>query len=173
MKTHHWGLEEATLSASPKNFNATLELQAAVSNTEKLEELSGRKELFSMPVPDLGFEIPHLCKLGVTLAYQIGFSTKLLGSATVFFGATSSLPDDAVITVDIKEQKISSHKGFENTAFLPIYDVTGLSSTVKFAAFTQADIAFGLEIEGIDKSDIELNLKLPQLASTINAGYSK
>ena len=173
METHHWKLEEATFSASPKNFNATLEVKAVVTNTEKVEELSGKEELWSMPVPELGFEIPHLCKVGLTLAYQVGFSTKLMGSATVVFGATSSLPDDAIITVDLKDHEKTSHSGFDGAALLPVFDIPALSSSVKFALYTQADMAFGIQLEKIGKLDAELNLKIPQLSTTINAGFSK
>ena len=173
METHHWKLKVATVSVSPKNFNATLELQAVVTYVEKIEPLSGTKELYSAPVPDLGFEIPHLCKLGVTVAYQIGFKTLLMGSATVVLGATSSLPDDAILTVDLLDHERSSSVGFENAALRPIYDVSALSSTVKFSVFTQADLAFGLEINEVGKADVELNLKLPQVSTTINGGYRK
>lgn len=144
-----------------------------VTNTEKLEDISGKKELWSMAVPDLGIDIPHILKLGVTLAYQIGFQTKLLGSATFVLGATSSLPDDAIITLDLMDHEKSSASGFEGAALIPIFDATALSTSVQVAVFTQADIAFGIEIEGYDKADIELNLKIPQLSTTLTAGFSK
>lgn len=174
METHHWHLEVATLSFSPKGFNATMELQAAITYPEKVEDLSAKKELFSYPVPDLGFEIKHLLDVGVTLHYQIGFSTKLMGSTTVVFGATSSLPDDAVIEIDVLDRDKVQHRGFEGAALEPIFDVSALSASVKFAVFTQADIAFGIDIKHTDeKADVELSLKIPQLATTILAGYSK
>lgn len=160
------------MSASPKAFNATMELQAKVTNTEKIDTLSDKKDLFSVPVPDLGFEIPHFLKLGVTLAYQIGFSTKIAGSATVVLGATSSLPDDAIVTVDLIENDKCSWSGFEGAALEPVFDVTALSGTVQFAVFTQADIRFGIDIHK-EKAGVELNLKLPQLSTTYAAGYSK
>ncbi|KAF6217447.1 hypothetical protein HO133_006917 [Letharia lupina] len=176
-ETHHWDVEEATLSASPKAFNATVELQAKITRTDKLDKLSDKIEekadLFSMPVPDLGIEIPKVLKLGLTLSYQIGFSTKVAGSATFVLGATTSLPDDAIITVDLKDLQKSSWTGFEGAALVPIFDVTELSASVKFAVFTQVDLAFGIDIIGHDSLDVELNLKIPQLSTNFAAGYKE
>lgn len=166
-------MQEATLSASPKGLNATMELQAKVTRTDKLDEYSNKKELASMAVPELGIDIPHVLKLGVTLAYQIGYSTKVMGSATVILGATSSLPDDAIITIDLIDPDKSSWSGFEGAALVPIFDVTELSASVQFAVFSQADMSFGIEIPEHAKADVELNLKLPQLSTTYAAGYSK
>ena len=173
METHHFRLQEGTVRVSPRGFNATMELQAAITWTEKVQDLSGKKDLFSFPVPDLGFEIPHLCKVGVTLNYQIGFSTKFMQSETIVFGATASLPDDAVLTIDLQNRDKATHSGFENAVFRPILDLKSMTSTVKFAVFTQADISFGIDLKWIERADVELSLKIPQLATTIAAGYSK
>lgn len=173
MKTHHYMLIEESLSLRPKGFNATMELQAQITNTEKVEEWSHKKELWVFPVPDLGFAIQHLGEIGLTLAYQIGYSTKVSGSATVVFGATSSLPDDAVISINLKDHEKSSHRGLDGYVLQPILDVKAITGTVKFAVFTQADIRFGIDLEKIGRSDVELNLKIPQLSKTISAGYSK
>ena len=161
------------MSFQPKNFNATMELQAAITDVEKIEMLSDKKELYSEPVPDLGFEIKHLCEVGVILKYQIGYSTKFLGSTTIVFGATSSLPDDAVFTIDLLDRDKFSHSGFEGHALHPIFDVKAATNALKFAVYTQADIVFGIKLNKIGKLDLELNLKIPQLSATVQAGYSK
>ncbi|KAL9063938.1 MAG: hypothetical protein Q9161_009191 [Pseudevernia consocians] len=150
-----------------------MELQAKVTRTDKLDTFSDKKELASMAVPELGIDIPKILKFGVTLAYQIGYSTKLMGSATVILGATSSLPDGAIITIDLKDPDKSSWSGFEDAALVPIFDVTDLSASVQFAVFTQADMSFGIEIPEHAKADVELNLKLPQLSATYAAGYKE
>ena len=150
-----------------------MELQAQVTYNYDVAPLSGKIELFSMPVPDLGFEIKHLCKFGVTLAYQIAFQTKLLGSATLVFGATSSLPDDAIISIDLKNHDNTTRTGFEGAALHPVFDITALTSSLKFAVFTQADIAFGIDLHKVGKLDVELNLKIPQLSYIANAGFRK
>ena len=173
METHHWKMLEGTLSVSPKKFNATMKLQVQATDTEKIEELSDKKELWNYPVPDLGFEIKHLCTVGVVLQYQIGYSTKVLGSDTFVFGATSSLPDDAVFNIDLKDHDRSFQRGFKRYALHPIFDIKAISDSVKFAVYTQADVVIGIELEKIGKVGVELNLKIPQLSTTVNAGYSK
>ena len=182
-KTHHWHLEDATLSLSPKGFNTTMVLQAKMTYTEKIGKFSDAKksedtkDLFSVPVPDLGFEIPKVLKLGLTLSYQIGYSTKVAGSGTVKLGATASLPDNAVAIADLKgaldHEDKSTWSGWEGARLEPIFDVTELQATAQFAVFTQIDLAFGIEITKKDKLAAELNLKIPQLSTTFAAGYSK
>ena len=163
-----------TVSISPKGFNATMELQAAVTYNQKVDDLSGKAELFSYPVPDLGFEIKEFVEVGVTLHYQIGYSTKVMGSTTVIFGATSSLPDDALITLDVLDRDKATHSGFEGAALHPLFDVSALSASVKFAVYTQADIAIGINLKHFEKkADVEVSLRIPHVATTVNAGYSK
>ena len=182
-KTHHWHLEAATLSLSPKGFNTTMVLQAKMTYTEKIGKFSDAKksedtkDLWSVPVPDLGFEIPKVLKLGLTLSYQIGYSTKVAGSGTVKLGATASLPDEAIAIADLKgaldHEDQSTWSGWEGARLEPIFDVTELQATAQFAVFTQIDLAFGIEITKKDKLAAELNLKIPQLSTTFAAGYSK
>ena len=177
-------MQEATISVTPKKFNATMELQASITQTEtvdplsgkkqrKIEEMTGKEDLISYPIPDLAFQIKHLCEVGVFLKYQIGYSTKLLGTETMVFGATSSLPDDAIIFIDLVDPPMSYHRGFEMASLEPIFDITAITASIKFAVFTQADLVFELDLAHIGKMDVELNLKIPQLATTISAGYSK
>ena len=185
IKTHHWHLQDATLSLSPKGFITTMELQAKMTYTEKIGKFSDAKksedtkDLFSVPVPDLGFEIPKVLKLGLTLSYQIGYQTKVAGSGTVKLGATASLPDEAIAIADLKGaldhdgNDKSTWSGWEGATLDPIFDVTELQATAQFAVFTQVDLAFGIEITKKDKLAAELNLKIPQLSTTFAAGYSK
>ena len=158
-------------------------LQAKMTYTEKIGKFSDAqktedtKDLFSIPVPDLGFEIPKVLKLGLTLSYQIGYQTKVAGSGTVKLGATASLPDNAVAIADLKGawdgNDKSTWSGWDGARLEPIFDVTELQATAQFAVFTQVDLAFGIEITDKDKLAAELNLKLPQLSTTFAAGYSK
>ena len=158
-------------------------LQAKMTYTEKIDSFSDAqksedtKDLFSVPIPDLGVEIPKVLKLGLTVSYQIGYQTKVAGSGTVKLGATASLPDDAVAFADLKgamdHDDKSTWSGFEGANVEPIFDVSELTATAKFAVFTQIDVAFGIEIEKDTKLAAELNLKIPQLSTTFAAGYSK
>ena len=161
------------MAVSPKNFNATMELQAQSTYNHKIESLSAKKDLYVYPVPTLGFKIKHLCEVGLDLAYQIGYATKFLGPTTIVFGATSSLPDDAVINIDLMAHDKSWHTGFENAVLRPLFDIKAVSNSIKFAVYTQADIRFGIDINKVGRMDVELNLKIPQLSTAVTAGYSK
>lgn len=168
---------------NPKGFNATLELKAQVIKKQKIggwfskerssiDSIEQEKELLTEPVPDFGFEIPGVLKLGATTVFSIGYSTSFIGSASLVFGVTASLPDDATVMVDILHHDQSFSSGFDGE-LVPIFDVTELTASVQFAVFTQAKLAFGLEIPKLDKQDIELVLKIPKLTYTVTAGYGK
>lgn len=168
---------------NPKGFNATLELNAKVIKKQKIggwfskerssiDSIEQEKELLEKPVPDFGIDIPGVLKLGAIMSYSIGYSTSFIGSASLVFGVTASLPDDATIMVDILDRDQSYSRGFDGE-LVPIFDVTELTASVQFAVFTQAKLAFGLEIPNLDKQDIELVLKIPKLTYTVTAGYGK
>ena len=78
-----------------------MELKAKITETHKIEDLSDDKELWSYPVPDLGFTVMHFISVGLVASYKIGFATKLRASATVTFGATASLPNGKGLVIDI------------------------------------------------------------------------
>ena len=161
------------MAVSLKNFNATMELQAQSTYNHKIKALSGKLDLYVYPVPSLGFKIKHLCEVGLDLAYQIGYSTKFLGPTTIVFGATTSLPDDAAINIDLMNHDRSWHTGFEHAVLRPLFDIKAVSNSIKFAVYTQADMRFGIDINKVGRMDVELNLKIPQLSTAVTAGYSK
>ncbi|CAD6593259.1 MAG: hypothetical protein ASARMPRED_007222 [Alectoria sarmentosa] len=182
-ETHHWKPRIATILVNPKGFNATLELKAKVTKNQKIggwfskdksstDSIEQEKELAEAPVPDFGIDIPGVLKLGAILSYSIGYATFFMGSASIVFGVTASLPDDATIMVDLLDRDQSYSYGFDGE-LVPIFDVTELTATVQFAVFTQAKLAFGIEIPHLDKQDIELVLKIPKLSYTVSAGYGK
>ena len=173
METHHFKILEGTLSISPKKFNATMELQSTITNTEKLEDFSASKDLFQFPVPELGYEIPEICTIGLVLSSKVGYEVKALASATFKIGATASLPDDAVIHIDLLSPDKFTHDGFSRNAIEPIFDVTGFSGSVKAAVFLKAIMEYEIELHGFKKLAVALELKIPQFSATLNAGYSK
>ena len=172
-ETHHWKLKVCEVTFRPTGFEAAMELQATYIETKKIEEYSDKKELFAYPIPDLGFEIKDLCTVGAVVKYQIGYYTKLLGTATFVVGADSKIPDDAVVTIDLLHEDKVSVSGFDGPLWQPVFDIKELTASLKFAVFTQADLAFEIELHHIGKWAVELNLKIPQLSATANAGYSK
>ena len=172
-KTHHWKPQVCEVTFSPTGFNAAMELQVTAIETKKIDEYSDKKELFSYPIPDLGFEIKHLCTVGAVVKYQIGYYTKLLGTATLVVGADSKIPDDALITIDLLNEDHFSVTGFDGPLWKPVFDIKELTASLKFAVFTQADLAFEIELHHIGKWAVELNLKIPQLSATATGGYSK
>ena len=159
------------MSVTPRGFNATMKLQAKVTRTDKIEMMSDSKTLWTKPVPYLGFTIKKVCKVGLTASYQVGYSTKLLSSATLVLGASAVIPDDRSLVIDLVHPENSGYVGWGEPAVVPIIQVKSLTGSVKFAFFSQADLAFGVEVDKVEKVAVEFNLKIPQLSSTLTAGY--
>ena len=175
MQTHHWKVNEATLHVSPNYLNATIELQAKITDVREIKQLSDSYDLISEPIPRLGFEIEDVCKVGANVAYQIGYNTKILNSLTLKMGAEASVPENAYIYIDLIHRDKSHWDGWD-AALKPIFDPTELSSSIKFSAYTQLNLFFGIELHKFHKHNeygVELDLKIPQFATTITAGYSK
>ncbi|KAI4256239.1 MAG: hypothetical protein L6R42_006339, partial [Xanthoria sp. 1 TBL-2021] len=64
-------LQDLTLSVSPSNFKAKLELEATVTASKSPTPLQANKEIFAAPIPGAGIAVPGIFKLGATVSYEI------------------------------------------------------------------------------------------------------
>ena len=172
-KTQGWTLQVGTLTLAPKGFNATTNFLAVYYDGFEVQAGTYMKDLYSKPVPKLGFEIKGLFKIGLILTYRVGWRTNVWPGTTVAIGASASFPDDALITIDLVNQNQSLVSGLENLTMVPFLDITALSASARFSVASELVLAFGFDIEKMQKMDVELNLKIPQLAMILNAGYGK
>ena len=170
---HHWKLYNASLTITPRDFNATMELKAKITNTEKLETQSFEKDLWTKAIPQVGFSIRGIAKIGLTVTYQIALSTKLAASAEFTFGATSEIPNDTPLVIDIVDIDRSGYDGPRTPLAFPVFNLNSLTGSAKFGAASQAILAFGMEITEVENVAIEFNLKIPQFSVTLNAGYGR
>ena len=150
-----------------------MEFKAKVTYTKKIDQLSKEKDLWTKGIPDLGFAIRGIVKVGLTVAYQVSVSTKLAASAEFTMGATAELPNDKGLVIDLLEPDRSGYDDSGQPLIFPIFTIDSLTGSAKFAVASQANLAFGLEISEVEKIDIEFNLKIPQLSIALNAGYGR
>ena len=168
---HHWDVKVATLTTVLSKVNATMELNALLLKVKKVEQMSHTKTIFEAPIPELGFEIHEVLDIGTIFKYNLAFSTKLIASANITFGATAHFPRDPQMTIDFLENH--DHADCVNCEYDvdPIGTIESISGDLQFAARTQPTLAFGLNIHHFGKADIELAFYLPQIDRTFKTGY--
>ena len=173
ISVQHFSLQDLTLTASPNNFQAKLELEATITSSESPDSLQYTKELFSFPVPDAGIEVEGIFKLGAILSYDIGVSSSFSGSATVDFGIQAGFPNSAQLVADVQNPDQSSATGFGVNDLSPIFEITKESASVTLAAFSQPKLAIGVELIKVGNIDVAVTVKLPEISTTLSAQYDK
>lgn len=173
LSVQNFDLQDLTLTASPQNFEAELELEATITSSDEPDSLQYTKELFSFPIPDAGIEVEGIFKLGATLSYDVGVSSSFQGSATVDFGLQATLPNSAQLTADIQNPDQSSANGFGGGQLTPIFDIKQESASITLAAYSQPKLAFGIELIDVGNIDVAISVKMPEVSVTLTAAYGK
>ena len=164
-------LQDLTLSVSPSNFKAKLELEATVTASKSPTPLQASKEIFTAPIPGAGIAVPGIFKLGATVAYEVGTSVTIAGTATARFGLEAGLPNNAIVVANINNPSQSSATGWNGGSLTPTFKVTKLDASITLAAFSQPKISFGIELIKVATADVALTMKLPEISSTLSATY--
>ncbi|CAO1604866.1 hypothetical protein XANCAGTX0491_008407 [Xanthoria calcicola] len=164
-------LQDLTLSVSPSNFKAKLELEATVTASKSPTPLQASKEIFTAPIPGAGIAVPGIFKLGATMSYEVGTSVTIAGTATARFGLEAGLPNNAIVVADINNPSQSSATGWKGGSLTPTFKVTKLDASITLAAFSQPKISFGIELIKVATADVALTMKLPEISSTLSATY--
>ncbi|KAL9004501.1 MAG: hypothetical protein Q9188_002680 [Gyalolechia gomerana] len=173
LSVQDFSLKDFSLSGSPQGLAANLELDTKITAPYSPKSLNYTKELFNFPVPEAGISVPKIFNLGAWISYEVGVTTTFSGSANFTFGLNASVPDTAVMTADFKDPSQSSATGFDGGQVDPKFDLQGLSAGVTVAAFSQAKLSFGVDIDKVGRLDIAYALKLPGIEARLKAAYNQ
>ena len=130
-------------------------------------------ELFTAPIPGAGIAVKGIFSIGLTVAYDVGTSATISGTATVDFGLEATLPDGAMITADISNPGQSSATGWVGSSLDPIFEVTKLEADITLAAYSQPKVEFGITLDNVGDVAIVVGVKLPEISSTLSAVYGE
>ena len=167
-------LQDFTLSGSPQDFAAKLELETNITAPlGSPDTLQYSKELFSAPIPSAGIAVTGIFSVGAVISYEVGVSTSFSGSASMTFGVAASLPNTAAVVADFRHPDQSSATGFDGGKFDPSFNLNALSADVTVAAFAQPKLSFGIDILKVGHLEIALGVKSPVVSATLTGGYSK
>lgn len=163
-----------TLDTTPQDFNTTLKLSAAITATASAPaSLKLTKEIISFPVPAAGIAVPGIFDLGTTMAYEVGVESTIAGKANFTFGLQSTVPNGAHIVVDLANIDSSTATGFEAATFNPIFDFVGGSVAMSVMAISRPKLTFGVEVVGIGKLEVGLNLGLPKVGIDLATKFNE
>ena len=172
VSTHHWSLTALTLSATPQDVSAELELEAKINAAASPAKLQYEKELIpNTEIPGAGISIPKIFSLGASIAYDVGITSSFQGTADVDFGVSAGIPNTASLVADLKNPDSSSATGFGGGSLTPIFDVKQMSASVTLGAYSKPKLSFGVQIIEIGQADVDISVKLPEVDVTLTADY--
>ncbi|KAI5845067.1 hypothetical protein DFP73DRAFT_584651 [Morchella snyderi] len=162
------------IDASPQDFNTTMKLNAAIAASVAVPtRLSLTKEVVSFPVPAAGIVIPGIFELGTVMTYEVAVESTIAGTANFTFGLQSTIPNGAHIIVNLADIDSSTATGFEAATFDPIFEFRSGSMTTSVTAISRPKLTFGVEVVGIGKLEVGLNLGLPKVGVDLTTKYNE
>lgn len=145
-------VQALVLSASPQDFQSTLEVEAKIEASTSVGLPSGlnfSKEVASFPIPGAGIVIPGIFELGAVVSYEVAIESSITGTASFTFGLLTSIPNTAKIEANLANIAASSSTGFESTTFSPTFEISSGSATLDVAAVSRPKLTFGVDIVGM------------------------
>ena len=150
-----------------------LEAQVADKIAELPERLDLTKELASFPIPGAGITIPGIFKLGAVIAYEVGVECTLNGAANFTFGLGASLPNTAILAINLADITKSKATGFDGGTFEPVFDLNSGSATLNVAAVSRPKLTFGIDVIAVGKLEAALKMGLPVVNVQLIAAFGK
>ena len=128
------------------------------------------KTLFAVMIPDIGFMVPDMFKVGAWATYEIGGRVTFQGSSTIDLGMTLDVPDEAHFHVDVGSPRSSNVTGFSGN-LNKVFDIKAFSGQAQLSLYAQTKLCFGVELEDVGRADIAFAFKMPQFSHRLVAGY--
>ena len=168
-------VKNLTLGASPQDFRAKMVMEAKVADkiADLPSSLNLTKELASFPIPGAGISIPNIFKLGAVISYEVGVECSINGAANFTFGLGASLPNTAIVAIDLADLTKTKATGFDGGTFDPVFDINSGSATLNVAAVSRPKLTFGIEVISVGKLEAALKMGLPVVNAQLIAAFGK
>ena len=168
-------VKDLTLGASPQDFRAKMVLEAKVDGQISSLPPSSNwtKELASFPIPGAGIVIPAIFELGAIISYEIGVECTINGAADFIFGLGATLPNTAIVAVNLADPTQTKAAGFDGATFDPVFELKSGSATLNVAAFSRPKLAFKIEVVSVAKIEAALQMDLPVVNVGLTAAFGK
>ena len=168
-------VKNLTLGASPQDFRAKMVLEAKVAAeiASLPPSLNLTKELASFPIPGAGISIPKIFELGAIISYEVGVECTVNGAANFTFGLGATLPNTAIVAINLADLTQTKATGFDGATFDPVFDLNSGSATLNVAAVSRPKLTFGIEVVGVGKLEAALKMGLPVVNAQLTAAFGK
>jgi len=168
-------VKDLTLGASPQDFRAKMVLEAKVAGqiSSLPPSSTWTKELVSFPIPDAGISIPGIFTLGAIISYEVGGECTINGAADFTFGLGATLPNTAIVAVNLADLTQTKATGFDGATFDPVFELNSGSATLNVTAFSRPKLAFKIEVVGVAKLEAALQMGLPVVNVALTAAFGK
>ena len=168
-------VKDLSLGASPQDFRAKMVLEAKVAGqiSSLPPSSSWTQKLASFAIPGAGISIPAIFELGAIISYEVGVECTINGAADFIFGLSATLPNTAIVAVNLADPTQTKATGFGDATFDPVFALNSGSATLKAAAFSRPKLTFGIEVVGVAKLEAALQMDLPVVDVALTAAFGK
>ncbi|CUS13506.1 unnamed protein product [Tuber aestivum] len=171
----NFAVKELTIGASPQDFRAKMIMEAKVNAKISAvpPSVNLTRELASFPIPGAGISIPRIFEIGAIIAYEVGVESTINGEANITVGLTATLPDTALVVLDLADLSKTKASGFDGATFDPVFDLNSGSATLNIAAVSRPKLTFGIEVIGVGKLEAALKMGLPVVSTQLIAAFDE
>ena len=174
LSVENFVLKTFTVGASPQDFRAKMVFEAGIDGQIAAlpSSLNLTKEI-DIPPPIAGFSIDEILNLGLIIRYEVGVQCTLNGAANFTFGLGATLPNTAIVAIDLVDPSKTKATGFDGSTFDPVFDIRSGSATLTVVAVSRPKLTFGIEVVNVGKLEAALKLGLPILTTQLIAVFGK
>ena len=175
LSVHNFVVQNLTLGASPQDFRAKMVLEAKVAGQISSLPPSSNwtEQIASFPIPDAGISIPGIFELGAIISYEVSVECTINGAADFTFGLGATLPNTAIVAINLADLTQTRATGFDGATFDPVFELNSGSATLNVAAISRPKLAFGIEVVGVAKLEVALQMSLPVVNVALTAAFGK
>jgi len=175
---------------APSGFSATAEIDTTLAQDFSPDELNsltkvdsakkfdlvtldGTTDLIEVPVPGAGLVVPKIFSLGLIASVEAGFTLSFKGKLGFTVGVTASLPDSALIKLNLADLESSSATGFEGAKVEPVFKLDNASAAIDATLFFRPKFAIKCEVTSVGEVSADIKAGLPQIIANAAAEFNE
>lgn len=155
-------IDASNLSISGSNIEAAVTLsllRRGQNHLEGVDQFSEDIDVLGTAVPGLGWKVGNWANLGLTWAYQLGYSGSISGNFEFSTTIRTKNPGSSLLTLDLIRFD-TKKSNVDNWAFFePEFNIVKLEGGGSFEFHGQLAGIFGFEL--IDKLTLEARVAIP------------
>ncbi|KAF8540240.1 hypothetical protein BDD12DRAFT_735181 [Trichophaea hybrida] len=190
LKVNNFKITDLLLTVAPSGFSVTAEIDTNLAQNFSPDELNslttvgtnkkfnlltldGTTDLIQVPVPGAGLVVPKIFSMGLIASVETGFTLGFKGKIGFTVGVTATLPDSALIKLNMADLESSSATGFESAKVDPVFKVDNASASIDATIFFRPKFAIKCEVTSVGEVSADIKAGLPQINANAAAEYNE